>query len=556
MDSNTNWLKRVSSIFKKTDNTQVKKQAEVSNIKYDMLYAVSFNGEKNLGEMGMPKNYLPEYSILRIRSWQAYLESEIAQIVIGKYATWLIGSGLKLQSEPPKKLLESEGITLDAHAFSQLSEGRFNLYRKSQSSDYSGMDNLDSLAVTALINAINGGDVLVILRYVENTVKIQLIDGDHVKSPLYGTEWYPQDLPNGNKLINGIEMDVRGKHIAYYVATANLKYERIEAIGKQSGLQTAFLVYGLKYRLNNVRGIPLLSVVLETIKKLERYKEATLGSAEERQKIAFSIEHDITSTGENPFAKNMAKAYNADAANDEIPKDLSGQPLADKVAATTNKQVVNMPGGAKLNLLESKNELYFKDFYTVNIDLVCAAMAIPPNVAMSKYDSNYSSSRAAIKDWENTLKVKRESFAFQFYQKIYNFWLEVQILQNKLQAPGYMQAKLSNNSMVIEAYRTARFVGPSVPHIDPMKEVQAERLKLGDAGASIPLTTVEAATETLSSGESRANMEQFAEELEESIELDIVAPAQPNGNTKNTNNNTDDENKDDEEGGKPKPKDD
>lgn len=493
---------------------------------YNALFA--YNGEKNLGEIGPIKNYVLDYNALRMRSWQAFHESEIVQTIMNRYNMWLVGKGLKLQSEPAKAVLESEGITTDLQKFSKLVESRFNVWAKSSSSDYAGMKNAHYHGATALKNAILGGDVLVVLRY-DGCVNVQVIDGQHLQSPVYGSEQWPATLANGNKIKNGIEMDSKGKHIRYYVRQPDFSFKIIEAIGAESGLQMAFLVYGLEYRIDNVRGVPLFSVVLETLKKLERYKEATVGSAEERQKIIMQVVHDLGSTGENPQNKNLVKAFNYDAGgSDDLPIDDVGNALANTISVSTNKQTYNMPPGAKLEGLESKNELYFKDFYTVNFDIVCGTVNIPPNVASSKYDSNFSASRAALKDWENTLDVKRCDFSFQYYQKVFNFWLECEILTNKINAPGYLAASASGNKMVLDAYRTARFVGTPVPHIDPLKEVKAEREKLGLTGASIPLTTVAAATEAIGGGESDHNIEEYAQELEKSIKLKIVViPAEP-----------------------------
>lgn len=207
---------------------------------------------------------------------------------------------------------------------------------------------------------------------------------------------------------------------------------------------------------------------------------------------------------------------------DDVPVDSDGKIMEGKVAASTNKTAINMPPGAQLKMLESKNELYFRDFYTINIDLVCAALGIPPNVAMSKYDSNFSASRAALKDWEYTLVVDRAQFDRQFYRPSYAYWLEVQILSNKVSAPGYLNARASRNDMIVNSYRKARWVGANVPHIDPEKEVNAERLKLGTSAAAIPLTTVEAATEALNGGDSDSNIEQYAQEYEEAKRLKII----------------------------------
>jgi capsid protein len=290
-----------------------------------------------------------------------------------------------------------------------------------------------------------------------------------------------------------------------------IEYERIPAYGEESGMLMAFMVYGSVYRLGENRGMPLIGTVLETLKKLERYKEATVGSAEERQKIPFTIEHGINSTGENPLTERLARITGG--IEDDIPTDINGEQLADKIAVSTNKTVFNMPNDSRLVALHSQNELYFKDFFNVNFDHVCAAIGIPPEVARSKYDSNFSASRAAIKDWENTVLESREDFSFQLYQPVYNLFLYLQILLNKVQAPGYLEAKANEDEMILEAYQQARFVGASVPHIDPMKEVQAERMKLGPSGAHLPMTTLEAATEAVNGGESDSNVAQFAEEL-------------------------------------------
>lgn len=491
------------------------------------LFSHSFNGEKNLGEIGPPKSYYIDYDTLRIRSWQSFLESEITQTVLSRYDTWVIGSGLRLKSEPNDKVLKLEGVTLDVQTFSENVEAYFSLFRDSQLADYSSMKTLDELASAAHKNALVGGDVLVVLRYENDNISVQLIDGGHLQSPMSGTDAWPTNLPDGVKLMNGVEVDAKGMHIAFWICTSSGSYERVSARGHETGLQMAFLVYGLEYRLNNIRGLPLISVVLETLKKLERYKEATVGSAEERQKIALAIEHQQGAGDENPFEKQLSKAWDVDySANEDIAVDINGQKLTDTVIATTNKQVVNLPMGAKLTQLESKNELYFKDFYGVNIDLVCAALAIPPNVAMSKYDTSFSSSRASLKDWELTLNVKRKKFSNGFYKNIYNFFLEVMIYKNKINAPGYIKARADKNNFVIEAYRKARFIGAPVPHIDPVKEVMAERLKLGTTGAHIPLTTAEDATENLGGGEFISNAAQYSKDLDllSSLKIEIAAP--------------------------------
>jgi lambda family phage portal protein len=502
-------------------------QVNASYGHYRVIGSVGFDGEKNYGEIGPIKDYFPDYNSLRARSWQMYLESEIAQTVLNNHIKWVIGAGLKLQSEPQKDILKQEGISINAQEFSKAVEGRFRMYCKSRMSDYADMRNLNWIESEAYKNSIIGGDVLVILRYVEDTVKVELIDGQHIQTPMYGSDYFPLEQ-NGTRIVNGIEINDRKQHVAYYVRKdyRTMEYERVPARGTDSDALMAFMVYGSTFRLDNYRGLPILSVMFETAKKLERYKEAVVGSAEERQKIAYFIKHEIFSTGEDPLYRSTLRAREVTNGLKDgfVPRDDFGNELADKVAVSTGKQTINMPLGSSLEQLESKNELYFKEFYETNIMLFCAAAGIPYEVAMSRYDSNYSASRGAIKDWEHKLTVGRANFSLQFMQPIYDFWLEVQILQGKIKAPGYMKARIKNDRMALEAFRNARFVGPAVPHIDPVKEVEAERLKLGTAGAAIPLTTTEQAMETLGGGDSDAATEQFAQELEKAKKLGIKDP--------------------------------
>jgi capsid protein len=495
-------------------------------------FSMAFNGEKDLGGIGPLVEYFLDYEGFRVRSWKAYLDSEIAQTVLGKFKLWNIGKGLKMQVQPIKEILSAQGIELTEANFNKVVEAGFQLYMNSVRADYSGMLTGHQMGAEAFLNSKVGGDVLCILRYENDEQKIQIIDATHVQNPI-GSSPYIAYIGNaGNILKNGIELDLKGRHVAYYVRTRgiqnngtndlniNFDSERIPAYSESSGLPIAFLIYGFKYRLDNVRGIPLISAVMQTMTGMERYKEAMIGAAEEAAKIVYTVEHDVYSEGEDPF-QDLIKHARGTANMDKIPIDNDGRQVADKIQVSTNKTSVNMPRGAHLKAFTGAKELYFKDFYTVNIQNVCATVNIPYAVAMSTYDTSYSSSRAAIKDWEHTINVNRHDFAIQFYQKVYAFWLDIEILKGNIKAPGYLEARLKNDFVTLEAYRHARFVGAAVPHIDPVKEVEAQRLLMGITGDAIPLTTVEAATEALNTGESDSNMEQYATELEKSKTLKL-----------------------------------
>lgn len=529
--------------------------SEIPGLSYRNIMTVSFNGEKNLGDVGPALNYTNDYVMLRVRSWQAQYDSDIAQIAVKRLVSWTIGKGLKLQSEPKDYIIEQEGIKFDKKKFQKDVEQRFDLFRKSKC-DYAGLLNLNQLSKEAEKNAIVGGDVLVVLRLIKDKVTIQLIDGSQIQSPFYGSEYYPQALANGNKIIDGVEVNDRGEHIAFYVKTYAVKgdmqdlfsytFERIEAKGKKSGLQMAYLYYGDKTRITNTRGIPLLSACLSKIAKLDRYTEAALGQAEEAAKVSYQVVHHLNAEGKAPFTKSIVEGFDLERGN-SLPVTDDGVQLKKEIQVTTQKTAFNNPPGSEIKVLDNKNPLYYKDFYEKNSNTLYAVFELPPAVATGEYTDSFSASRAAIKDWSHTLEIKREHHAVGFLKPIFDFWLEVKIFLGTITAPGYYTAKAEDNDDVLESYRNVRYVGSQVPHIDPVKEAQAARLILGSAGGSLPLNDLETVTEQLGGGDSYENIIQFADEIKMAQGLGIKPEViNPQGDTAKEKSKKKDAEEDDE----------
>jgi capsid protein len=479
----------------------------------DSLFNVAISGS-----MGTPIDYVVDYNRLSVRSRQIYLENDIAQTVMDRFTLWIVGKGLKMQSQPIGELIGMGSDKLES-VKTQI-ELQFHLWAKSRISSHNGESSLNWLSNEAFKNAKISGDCLVIIRYnkKKKNIDVQLIDGQFVCGSTMETK--PTE---GNTVDNGVELNSKNEVVAYHVHKSDGSFQRIKAIEPQTGLRQAFLIHANKYRIESVRGLPAIATTMETLKKIDRYKEATVGSAEERQKIAFQIVHQLNSDGSSPFTEGLAQSLNADSADvAQYPNYSDGASTAQFVTATTDKTTVNMPVGSELKQLESKNELYFKDFYQTNADIICASIGIPPNVAFSLYNDSYSASRASIKDWEHTMVVQREKFQFEFLQPIYEFWLHVNTVLNRIDLVGYWDTYLKNDLMKLEAFRQSRFFGQMPPHIDPIKEVEAQRRKLGDLAKDIPLTTIEEATEQLSGGDAKTNMAKFSKELDEAKKLKLT----------------------------------
>lgn len=499
---------------------------------YATTRTIYFDGEKTPYELGPPIDYELDYYRLRARSWQAFIDSDIVQNAIKKYCLWIVGTGLKLQAQPQENILSDLVNEETLKTFVDEAESRFRLYADERFSTYNDMQSVNTAAAEALLNAINAGDVLCILRFDGTKPTMELVDGTHVRNPM-DEKIRKQVLNRGNKLIQGVEINAKGKHVAYHVSDGKGGSTRVLARERNTGRLRAWLFYGLKHKLSDVRGMSLLTAVLETSAKIDRYKDATLGSAEEMAKLVYTVEHDKESTGEdiniNQVAQSFGKGKGVAPETDSYTSCEVGG-VATKIAQSTSKQVVNMPVGASLKRPDFGTDLYFKDFFGVNVDIIYATIGIPPEVALDRFSGSYSSSRAALKSWEYKMTVDRVNLLKnQYYKPLYNFWLDINVLNSTLQAPGYLEALQNKNLMVLAAYRKARFIGVTVPHIDPLKEVNAERAKLGKQFDNQPLTTMEQAAENLNTGDADQIIKKAENEKKNSTFFDTVGVPDADG---------------------------
>jgi len=470
------------------------------------MFTVAFDGEKTYGELGNVKEYDIDVESLSARSWQFYLDNAVAHLVVDRFVTWMVGAGLRVQSEPLETILSDRGISIDKEKVTRDIENRFKMFCNSERSVYSKQGNLKTFMSEVVKCAYIGGDCLIINRITDGVQSSQMIDGRHIATPPFYD--IKKAIDGGENIItDGVEVDRKGEHVNYYVAKSDGTFYTVKARDDR-GRKLAYLFYGKKYSPDDTRGIPLITSVMEKLKKLDRYAEAAVGSAEERQKIAFQIIHNEHSTGAMPLTTSVRSGMGKSSpASKGYHVNSPGE-----IAVTSEKSVYNLEPGSELKQLSSDNELSFKEFHSTNVDLICASIGISPEVAMIKFEGSYSSSRAAIKDWEHELDVGRARIGSELLQPIYDLWLDHGVLKDKISLQGYKVAIFKNDHEILDSYRNARWTGASVPHIDPLKEVKAERLKLGTSADHLPLTTVEMATENVKGGDSSSNMEQFITE--------------------------------------------
>jgi len=497
-----------------------------------------YNGEKSNGSLGRAINLLPDHVSLRARSYEAWLANDVVKTALNPLIRRIIGSGLTMQAEPHLKLLELEGITLDSEKFTTNVETYFEVWAKSKRADIKCKNSLHELAQQHEETKLLGGDDLVILRIDKKfNLKVQVVDGQHVKSPPIIHAYYTAAKAAGNIIIQGVEINPAGEYVAFYVEKENygeramsLIYdlERIEAKNSE-GMTMAWMGYGMKLRIDHHRGVPVTAAILEKAAVLDRYTNATVTTAEERAKVVYVLEHGRDSDGSNPLADSIKARIGTGVSTDTMAQATA---VANAISITEERQVHSLAPDQSLKAVASQSEIQYDPFFNAIFTQICAAVGTPPEVALQKYNSNYSASRAAILAFQDVVALYRAKCGNDFYGPIYMIWLYVHVLKNKVTADGYLKAWDDENMDVVEAYSGAKFTGTNMPHIDPLKEINAIRGALGAAYDNFPLISLEQATEQAGGGDWQSNAAKIATERVLADKLKIAPePEKTNSNT-------------------------
>lgn len=487
----------------------------------NQIFSAGFDGEKTAGELGHIYDLKPDHLKLRMRAYELDLKTDIVKLITGKFFKWCVGTGLKLQLEPEDRVLRMLGFDSFSEQEINNREHFFNLWAKSKLSDYQGRDNLHKKANDTFKTAFLGGDALVVLRLESSGLKVQLVDGEQIATPLDD-----KGKGDGNTIRHGIEFNSKGQHIAFWVKAQKentfSEFKRIKAKDSKGNLR-AWMVYGSKHRIDHHRGIPNISSILEKVSKLDRFVESSVSKAEKVADILYSFEHDEISTGENPISQLSAKKT-VEPTTQFDSYEESGR-TANQLRQSTSATVLNLPRGSRIKSLANESETNFNEFYQAVFRSLCASVDVPPEVALQMYEQSYSSSRAAINMWEHIIEIYRSEIIIEnFYKPILKFWMYYNSLTDTLNHADYERAVNENNLMALEGYYNCRFTGKKMPHIDPLKEAKAIRELLGKDS---PLINHEQATEMANGGDWLSNYNKYKEEIKNLEKED-------NGNTTET----------------------
>jgi lambda family phage portal protein len=432
----------------------------------------SFDGEKYPGGFGYTELMVADYWTLRARSVQLFKTNLYARGIIRRLVTNIINTGLALEATPDEQIL---GLTEDKLAdWAEAVENRFHLWERSPAlCDHLGQQAFGAIQATAKRTALIAGDVLVVLLQDDATglPRVRLVDGARVQSP-FGLGPADPRIAAGHTVRHGVELDAAGRHVAYWIVkddpvTAAPRAERLTAWGA-SGRRVAWLVYGTDKLLDEVRGEPLLSIILQSLREVDRYRDAVQRKAAINAILAMFIKKDLETPGSKPLTGGAVVRRKEVAAgpSKEPPKVYK---FAEMIPGAVLDELA--PGETPHGFSSTGTDEKFGDFESAVIYGISWALEIPPEILTLSFSSNYSASQAAINEFKIYLNPVRASWGDDFCQPIYFDWLLSEVLAGRIVASGLLEAwrdPLQYDRLA--AWTLADWSGAIKPSVDLVKQ--------------------------------------------------------------------------------------
>lgn len=404
---------------------------------------------------------------LRERSRDIYYGGGVGAGAIKGVVTSVIGSGLK-----PKFNIDSEFLNMsreEAKAWEAKTKREFALWAESTNADAERIDNFYELQELAFLSHLMSGDAFALLPQKKRVnwpyqTCVKLIEADRCVTP------YEKNMLTEDKVINGVEVDSTGEVVAFYIAnkfpTSGFISEedcvRVEKYGKKSGRNNVLHIM-IRERPEQRRGVPFLSLILPGLKQLERYMDAELMAA-----VINAFYTVFITSGQEEVSKSDLSPLHYD--DDDSDYDYDDTPDVKLGNGTVNylregeKPIETKPG---------RPNTAFEGFITAICRQMGATLEVPYEVLLKHFTASYSASRAAQLEANKMYRKKRERFATDFCQPIYEEWLAEAVANGRIYAPGFFE-----DPLIRKAYSKAEWNGPAQGQLDPLKETKASVLKM------------------------------------------------------------------------------
>ena len=457
---------------------------------------------------------------LRQRSRILSMSGGLALSALKTNRTNVIGCGLI-----PKSVIDREELGLteeQAKVWQDKAEKEFEIWAENKNHcDALGLNDFYKMQQLVFYSALASGDCFALKQSDEGAVstlmpyslRLNVVEADRVATPIgssYGTVVGSTDgkHTNGNRIFDGVEVDKRGKVIAYHIrnnypweVNAGLtEWQRVEAYGKKTGLPNIIHIMCDVERPSQYRGVPFIAPVIEMILQIRRYTDSELTAAVVESLFTAFVKTE-TSTDSMPF--------------NEVEQDEEPIIKNENEYEMGPGNVLVMNPGEDVTFADPKRPAGgFQNFVEAVAVQIGAALEIPKELLLKQFNSSYSASRAALLEFWKVVKMRREWFVSEFCRPVYEMFIYEAVARGRLKAPGFFDDPIKR-----KAWLGARFTGPSQGMLDPTKEISAEVMAC-ENGFS---TRAESAIK-LNGSEFDKNISSLKSENEKLAEVNTITP--------------------------------
>lgn len=456
----------------------------------------NFTGEKFAGGLGATELYEMDYWTLRKKSSQLFRDNIYARGMIRRLITNEINTGLTLDCTPAEELIpnmDEDQITDWAESV----ELRHHAYMEDpRVCDFLGANTGYQLERYVRREALIEGDILCVLKYDKDIGqdRLQVINGSSVVTPAENSERYE----------HGVELDKSGRHVAYGIEQEDGTVKRQAAYGTASGRRIAWMVYGSDKRYGETRGEPLLSIILQSLKEIDRYRDA----AQRKAVINSLVAMYVTKEHDKPGSRSLTAATSR---NSTAPANDQTNPARKNHFGAMNPGIIvdELQQGEDIKgFRPDGTDINFAAFESAIVIAIAWANEMPPEILTLQFSSNYSASQAAINEFKMYLNLARSDFSAQFLKPWYKAWLYNEIISRRIAADGLLVAW--NNKaqyQLFNAWVSSDWTGAIKPSTDILKQARGY-----DLMESKGWITNERITKELTGTSYRSNMKRIARE--------------------------------------------
>lgn len=439
-------------------------------------------------------------SLLRQRARDLYAGGGLARSGPAALTTSVVGWGIQPKPKIDGQLLGMTDAECDEWERNTLRE--FRLWAENPMCDAERSKDFYTMQQLAFRSELMSGDVFVLFGMKANArtpyqTVIRILEADRISTPDTDGDSESTETEGGGRIVDGVEINSEGEVIRYHIAnrhpllenaTQTLSWQAIDVFGKETGSPNILHIMTHE-RPEQRRGIPFCAAQIEQIKQLDRYITSELAA-----NVVSSMLTAFIVSSEDDGKAGMEDAVNDEekVTDDEYKIELAPGAIYDLPPGKTIKEI---------NPIRSNSA--FESFISTLETIIGASMEIPKEVLTKKYESNYTAARGALLDFWRTVRVYRTAFNNSFNQPIYEQWLSEAVALGRIDAPGFF-----DDPAVRQAWCGCIWMGASMGHVDPLKEVNAAEKRI-----QLNISTEEQEASEYNGNDWNANVRQRRKEI-------------------------------------------